>query len=95
MLPTQLNATSNGKILPPVSPKTRRKKRAATNCPEFRISSRGTAATYATLVKRKRRHTANKEINPALVEYLVGVLRSTRVKAFEKKTYLSNDTDRI
>jgi hypothetical protein len=49
------------------SPKTRRKKSAAMSCPEWRISSRGTAAIYATFIKTKRAVTRDSEMNPAFL----------------------------
>lgn len=55
IFPKQLNATNNGNtFVPNDSPNTLWKNSTATNCPDFLISSAGTAATYATLMKKNR-----------------------------------------
>jgi hypothetical protein len=67
MLPKQFKATIIGKIwaAKPL-PNTCWKNRTATSCPELLISSFGTAATYATLTKKKRHVTKSSERRPAL-----------------------------
>jgi hypothetical protein len=54
-------------------PNTRRKKRTAINWPEPRISSFGMAATYATLMKRYKNDTNNKEIMPDFLTVCTGL----------------------
>jgi hypothetical protein len=74
ILPKELRATMAGiTFAPHEPPKTRRKKSAAISCPEWWISSRGTAATYATLIKMKMTVTRDSEMNPAFLTIRTGL----------------------
>jgi hypothetical protein len=73
IFPKQLHATMSGKTLEPkVAPKTRRKNRAAISWPDCRMSSLGTAAIYATLMKKNRTVANIKDIKLALRTVLTG-----------------------
>jgi len=74
-----------------LSPKTFLKNRAATSCPEFLMSSTGTAATYATFAKMYSPVIIMRETRPALRAVYTGLELLTSFNTFRILSYPINE----